>query len=208
MRSTNTVAAPARTLREEAGELAGMTGSWMDSFELNKIAGGLLAAVLLAMIIGKVSGMVVHPVPPAKPVFAAVEEAAAPAAAGGAAPAALEPVSPLLAQANAANGQAAFNKKCATCHTANQGGANKVGPNLFGVVAGKKAHLDNFTYSKALTEKGGNWEYEDMNAFIAKPAAFIKGTKMAFAGVGSVQERADIIAWLRTQHPSPPPLPQ
>jgi cytochrome c len=179
----------------------------MDSFELNKIAGGLIAACLLAMIIGKVSGMVVHPVAPAKPVFEAVEEAAAPAGAGGAAPAALEPVSPLLANANPANGEAAFTKKCATCHTANQGGANKVGPNLFSVVAGKKAHLDNFTYSKAMAEKGGNWEYEDLNAFLAKPSAFIKGTKMAFAGVGNAKERADIIAWLRTQHASPPPLP-
>jgi cytochrome c len=208
MRSTNTAAAPARTLREEAGELAGMTGSWMDSFELNKIAGGLLAAVLLAMIIGKVSGMVVHPVPPAKPVFEAVEEAAAPAGGPAAAPVALEPIAPLLAKANVAAGEAAFGKKCATCHTTTQGGANKVGPNQFGVVGSKKAHQANFPYSKALVEKGGNWEYEDLNTFIAKPAAFIKGTKMAFAGVSSAQERADIIAWLRTQHPSPPPLPQ
>lgn len=181
----------------------------MDSFELNKIAGGLIAACLLAMIIGKVSGMVVHPTMPGKPVFEAVDEAAAPAAGGpAAAPAALEPIAPLLAKANAAAGEAAFGKKCATCHTANQGGANKVGPNLFSVVAGKMAHLNNFTYSKALAEKGGQWDYEALNAFIAKPAAFIKGTKMAFAGVGNAQERADIIAWLRTQHSSPPPLPQ
>jgi cytochrome c len=179
----------------------------MDSFELNKIAGGLIGAVLLAMVIGKVASGLVHPVPPAKPVFEAVEEAAAPAGAPGAAPAVLEPIAPLLAKANPAAGEAAFNKKCATCHTANQGGANKVGPNLFGVVAGKKAHLSNFPYSKPMTEKGGNWEYEEMNAFIAKPAAFLKGTKMAFAGVSGAQERADIIAWLRTQHPSPPPLP-
>jgi cytochrome c len=178
----------------------------MDSFELNKIAGGVIAACLLAMIIGKVSSMVVHPVAPAKPVFEAVEEVAAPAA-GGAAPVALEPISPLLATANPANGEAAFNKKCATCHTTAQGGANKVGPNLFSVVAAEKAHQESFTYSKALAEKGGNWEYEDLNAFIAKPAAFVKGTKMAFAGVGNAQERADIIAWLRTQHASPPPLP-
>jgi cytochrome c len=180
----------------------------MDSFELNKIAGGLIGAVLLAMVIGKVASGLVHPVPPAKPVFEAVEEAAAPAGAAGAAPAVLEPIAPLLAAANPGAGEAAFNKKCATCHTTAQGGANKVGPNLFSVVAGKKAHLNNFTYSKALAEKGGNWEYEDLNAFLAKPSAFIKGTKMAFAGIGNAKERADIIAWLRTQHSSPPPLPQ
>jgi|CXWL01.1.fsa_nt_gi cytochrome c len=180
----------------------------MDSFELNKIAGGLIAACLLAMIIGKVSGMVVHPTKPAKPVFEAVDEAAAPAGGPAAAPAALEPIAPLLAKANVAAGEAAFGKKCATCHTTTQGGANKVGPNQFGVVGGKKAHLDNFPYSKAMVEKGGEWDYESLNAFIAKPAAFIKGTKMAFAGVGNAQERADIIAWLRTQHSSPPPLPQ
>ncbi|MGE0151159.1 MAG: cytochrome c family protein [Reyranellaceae bacterium] len=180
----------------------------MDSFELNKFAGGLIAACLLAMVIGKVSSMLVHPVPPAKPVFEAVDEAAAPAGGPAAAPAALEPIAPLLASANTGNGEAAFNKRCATCHTANQGGANKVGPNLFSVVGGKKAHLDGFSYSKALTEKEGPWDYEALNAFIAKPAAYIRGTKMAFAGVGNMQERADIIAWLRTQHSSPPPLPQ
>lgn len=181
----------------------------MDSFELNKIAGGLIAAVLLAMVIGKVSGAIVHPVPPAKPVFEAVEEAAAPAAGGGAAaPAAIEPIAPLLAKANPAAGEAAFGKKCATCHTANQGGVNKVGPNLYGILGAKKAHLDGFAYSKAMQEKGGNWDYEEINHFIIKPAAFIKGTKMAFAGVGNAQERADIIAWLRTQNANPPPLPQ
>lgn len=180
----------------------------MDSFELNKIFGGLIAACLLAMVIGKVSGMVVHPTAPAKPVFEAVDEASAPAAAGAPAPAALEPIAPLLASANPANGEAAFGKRCATCHTANQGGANKVGPNLFGVVGGKTAHLDTFTYSKAMADKHAEWDYESLNAFIHKPAAFIKGTKMAFAGVGNAQERADIIAWLRTQHSSPPPLPQ
>ncbi len=180
----------------------------MDSFELNKIAGGLIAACLLAMIIGKVSSMVVHPIAPAKPVFEAVDEASAPAAAGGAAPAALDPIAPLLADANLANGETAFNRRCATCHTANDGGANKVGPNLFGVVAGKMAHLNNFTYSKVLAEKGGEWDYESLNAFIHRPAGFLRGTKMAFAGVGNAQERADIIAWLRTQHSNPPPLPQ
>ena len=121
-----------------------------------------------------------------------------PAGAGGAAPAALEPIAPLLAGANPGAGEAAFNKKCATCHTANQGGANKVGPNLFSVVAGKKAHLDNFTYSKALAEKGGNWEYEDLNAFLAKPAGYLKGTKMAFAGIRDELDRKDLIAYLKT----------
>jgi len=181
----------------------------MDSFELNKIAGGLIAAALLAMVIGKVSGMLVHSAPPAKPVFAAVDEAAAPAAGGAAAPAqAIEPIAPLLAKANPANGEAAFGKRCATCHTANQGGPNKVGPNLYGIIGAKKAHLDNFTYSKAMAEKGGEWTYEDINHFIVKPSAFVKGTKMAFAGLGNAQERADIIAWLRTQNANPPPLPQ
>ncbi len=180
----------------------------MDSFELNKIAGAVIGAALLAMVVGKVAGGIVHPTAPAKPVFEAVEEAAAPAAGGAAQPAELEPIAPLMAQANAANGEAAFNKRCATCHTIDQGGANKVGPNLYGIVGAKKAHLDSFSYSKAMQEKEGQWDYEAINKFIHKPSAYVKGTKMAFAGLGNANERADIIAFLRSKNDNPPPLPQ
>lgn len=193
--------------RQDPMQAAGMTGNSMDSFELNKIAGAVIGACLLAMVVGKISGGIVHPTAPAKPVFEAADEAPATATAA-AAPVALEPIAPLLAKANLANGEAAFNKRCATCHTANDGGANKVGPNLWGVVGGELAHLEGFSYSKAMQEKGGKWDYEALNAFLHKPQAYVKGTKMAFAGLSNDNERADIIAWLRAQDPSPEPLPQ
>lgn len=180
----------------------------MDSFELNKIAGGILAAGLFMMVIGKIAHGLVEVEPPSKPVFAAVD-----AASGGetatapAADAKPEPVGPLLAKADAKAGEAAFNKRCSTCHTAAKGGANKTGPDLWNIVGRARASHEGFTYSSAMQAKGGNWDYETINEFITKPQGFVKGTKMAFAGLGNAKERADIIAFLRTQNDSPPPLP-
>lgn len=182
----------------------------MDSFELNKIAGGLLAAALFMMVVGKVAHGLVDAEPPHKPVFAAVEpssgqDAGAPA---GGADVKLEPISPMLAKADPKAGEAAFVKRCGTCHVAVKGGANKTGPDLWNIVGRARAAHAGFTYSSALQAKAGNWDYESINEFIFKPQAFAKGTKMAFAGLGNAKERADIIAYLRGQNDSPPPLPQ
>jgi cytochrome c len=165
----------------------------MDSFEFNKIAGAVLGACLGAMVIGKVSNALVHPAIPEKPHIPVTEEAAA-TAPTEAAPA----KAPAATGTDAEAGKAAFQKRCATCHTFEQGGPNKVGPNLFGIVGNKKAHLEGFSYSSAMTKKEGNWTEEDLNEFLFKPASFVKGTKMAFAGVPNDKERGDIIAFLKT----------
>lgn len=118
----------------------------------------------------------------------------------------IEPIAPLLASADLAAGEKAF-KRCATCHTFEKDGVNKVGPNLFNVVGGGKGTISGFAYSDALTEMGGDWSYEDLNAFLAKPKDFLAGTKMTFAGVKKAQDRANIIAFLRQYSDTPFPMP-
>jgi cytochrome c len=98
-------------------------------------------------------------------------------------------------------------KQCFTCHTIDKGGANKVGPNQWDIVGRKIASHAGFSYSSALQAKGGEWTYEDLNHMIFKPAAFVKGTKMAFVGIPKEQERADVIAYMRSMSDSPKPLP-
>ena len=179
----------------------------MDSFELNKFAGAILGVLLFAMSIHLLSGVLFSPRKPTIPGYdlpAPAEETAA--AAGGAAQAPAEPLPVLLAKADVGKGQASF-KKCAACHTAEQGGANKVGPNLYGVLGAPKARVAGFNYSGPLKAKGGDWSYDELNAFIQNPKAHIPGTIMAFAGIPQAGERADLLAYLRTLNPSPPPLP-
>jgi cytochrome c len=178
----------------------------MDSYELNKFAGGILGVLLFAMSIHLLSGVIYSPRKPAIPGYdlpAPQEEAAA---AGAAPQAQAEPLPVLLAKADVGKGQASF-KKCAACHTAEQGGPNKVGPNLYGVVGAPKARVAGFNYSGPLKAKGGDWSYDELNAFITNPKAHIPGTIMAFAGIPQAGERADLLAYLRTLHASPPPLP-
>ena len=128
------------------------------------------------------------------------------AAASPAGPVDLGNAIPLLASANVEVGQKAF-KKCETCHTAVQGGANKVGPNLWNVVDRDKAAATGFSYSPALAGADGTWTYQDLDKFLASPKDFVKGNKMTFVGVRKPDERAAVIAYLRTLSPSPKPLP-
>jgi len=172
----------------------------------NTMAGCFLASALFAMVLGKVSNALVHPHMLAKPAIAVSEEAAAPAA--GAPAAELAPIGPKLKDANVEKGKALYVQQCLTCHTIDKGGANKVGPNQWAVVGRKKASHEGFSYSSALQAKGGDWSYEDINHMIFKPQAYVRGTKMAFAGLAKEQDRADLIAYLRTMHDEPlPPLP-
>ena len=171
----------------------------------NTVAGCVLASALFAMVVGKVSNAVVHPHKLDKPAIAVVDEAPTSVAAAPAAE--LAPIGPKLAGANVEAGKAIFMKQCLTCHTVDKSGANKVGPNLWDIVGRKKASHEGFSYSSALQAKGGEWTYEDINKLLFKPSAYVKGTKMAFAGLLKEQDRADLEAYLRSLSDSPKPLP-
>ncbi len=112
----------------------------------------------------------------------------------------------LLAAADPASGEKAYSK-CRSCHTIDEGGPNRVGPNLYNVVGAAKAHLSGFNYSSALAGLGGTWTYENLDAFLADPRGYAPGTKMSFAGIRSAEERAALILYLRQNTASPPPLP-
>jgi cytochrome c len=116
------------------------------------------------------------------------------------------PLPELLAKADPAKGEASA-KKCQACHDFSKGGPNKVGPNLWGVVGRPVASHEGFNYSAALKAKGGNWTYEDINHFITNPKNYVPGTLMAFAGDPNPEDRANILAYLRTLSDSPVPFP-
>lgn len=180
----------------------------MDSFQLNKLAGAFLGTVFIVMSIGIISDTLFDSPAPEKPgyVIEAVEASAGEAA--GAAPAAAEPVAPLLASADAAAGATIF-KKCVACHSGDKGGANKVGPNLWGIVNRPIGSHEGFGYSAAMKafSSNGAWDYEKIASFVTAPKAYVKGTAMGFAGLKKPEERANLIAYLRTLADTPAPLP-
>ncbi len=170
----------------------------MDSFELNKIAGAGLGSALVVMGLKMMAGIAVSPVKPKIPGYdlPGAEVAAAPAA--GPAAEADKPIAERMQVADAGRGERAVGA-CKACHSFENGGANKVGPNLWKVVDGPKGHIDGFAYSAALKErkaKGENWGTEQLDAFLKKPSAYLAGTSMSYAGVARADQRADIIAYL------------
>ncbi|MFH5925532.1 c-type cytochrome [Roseomonas xinghualingensis] len=175
------------------------------SLEGNKAFAAVLTAGISFMVAGLIGGLVVHPHRLDKP---AIETGGVVASAAPAAPAALDPIGPLLANANVENGRTVATRACAACHTFTEGGRNAVGPNLYDVVGGPHAHREDFNYSpamKALHDK--KWGYEELNAFLNRPAAAVPGTRMAYAGLSQAQQRADVIAYLRSLSANPQPLP-
>ena len=179
----------------------------MDSFEINKILGAVLATCIVLLVTNFTASALFAAKPPEKPGFAiaAKEEGHGGKEAAKAEPS--EPIEKLLQTASAEKGQAAA-KVCQTCHTFEKNGPNRVGPNLYGVVGDHKGEGRNgFNFSAAMKGKGGTWTYEDLNAFIANPKAFVPGTAMGFAGIPKDSERADVIAYLRSLSDNPAPLP-
>lgn len=177
----------------------------MDSMEVNKAFAAVLTAGIAFMISGVIGGIVIHPERPHESAIQIGEVAASQATqAPAAAPAALEPITPLLASANVQNGEALSRRLCASCHSFNEGGRNGVGPNLYGVIGATHGHVQGFNYSAALKGKPGPWTYEDMSAWLANPRTYAPGTRMAFAGISNAQQRADVIAYLRSISPNAP----
>jgi len=177
------------------------------SLEGNKLAAAILTAGIIGVGSAVLSDLLYRPHVPkerAYPVAASGRPTAAAAEKAAAAP--VEPIAVRLAAADVERGKAAA-KKCASCHTFDKGGKNGVGPNLWNVVMAAKGHAEGFAYSQALRGTGGQWTYEALDAFLANPKAYAPGTKMSFAGISRPDERADLIAYLRTLADEPAPLP-
>lgn len=178
----------------------------MDSFEFNKIAGAVLFAALVISGTKTAADIIFTSQAPEKPGFviaSATETGGEPAAAKA------EPaisLAELLKNADAGAGERVA-RKCVACHSFEKDGANKAGPHLFDIVGRPLGAVGGFAYSSALKQKGGDWAYESLDAFIAKPKDYLPGTKMAFAGIRKPEQRADLIAYLRSLSESPKPLP-
>ena len=166
----------------------------------NTIAGWALAAGIVALGLSAVSSRIFHADKPERPeemgypIEGVVEEGAEDAG---------PDLGTLLAAADPAAGEAVF-AKCVSCHTIEQGGANGIGPNIFGIVGkpiGK--HVAGFAYSSALADHGGDWTYENLDAWLESPRGFAPGTKMSFAGLGSAEDRANVIAYLHANGGGP-----
>jgi len=110
----------------------------------------------------------------------------------------------LFASASATDGEKVF-KKCAACHSITKGGANKIGPALWGVLGRKAGSLSDYKYSKGMIAYGKQWSFEEMNGFLTKPKEWIKGTKMSYAGLKNAKDRAALILYMNENTDSPLP---
>ena len=111
----------------------------------------------------------------------------------------------LFASTSAAEGAKVF-KKCAACHSITEGGGNKIGPSLWGVLGRSAGSIPDYKYSKAMVTHSKNWSFEEMNGFLIKPKDWIKGTKMSFAGLKKAKDRAAVILYMNENTNSPLPL--
>ena len=180
----------------------------MDSWEWNKIAGAVLGTLLFVLVIRFVALAIYDTPLPNKPGYPV--DFPAEAQGPGAAPVAqAEPMPDFgteLAKADATHGQA-VSTRCEQCHDLSQGGPNKIGPNLWGVVGRPRGSHPGFSYSSAMSANHEPWTYDKLFTFLKAPGAYVPGTKMSFAGLRSAQDRIDLLAYLRTQSDNPAPIP-
>jgi len=181
----------------------------MDSFEVNKIIGAVLSALLLIVASKTMLSIVYHEHKPEKPGWALPITEVAPTG-GPEKPAEAfdaKQVLALLPKASADGGKDTF-KRCLQCHTPEKGGPNRVGPNLWGIVGRHSGTHAGFPYSEAMKSHNADWTWDQLANYLHDPKAAVPGNKMAFAGIKDNAELADVLAYLRTLSDSPPPLPQ
>lgn len=178
----------------------------MDELRLNKVAAGFLLAILLAMAGYKLSEVLVPHQQLAQNAYPIEVPETSAVAVADAAPKGPEPILALLVNADLAAGEK-LSKKCSACHVFTKGGANKTGPALWNIVNADKGAIAGFGYSNALAETEGVWDYTSLNGFLWKPKAYLAGTKMNFAGLKKPQDRANMIAYLRSMADAPAALP-
>ena len=181
----------------------------MDSFEINKIIASVLLVALLIIGISKISNIIFK----VDKLDSSAYKVELPD--DGAKQISEEntmksddkvDISALMALGDIAHGEKVF-KKCSACHSIEAGGGNKIGPALYNVVGRKIAAVEDYKYSKALVEYKKNWSFEELNGFLIKPQKWIKGTKMAYAGLRKEKDRASVILYLNKYSDNPLPLP-
>ena len=179
----------------------------MDSFEINKIVAAVLMVALLVIGIGKLSDVIFHVEKPETPGYSIeVETVTTVSTSSSKTDEEGIDLAALMAMGDIAHGEKIF-KKCAACHSIIKGGKNAIGPALYNVVGRKVGALEDYKYSKALTAYDKNWTFEELNGFLIKPAKWIKGTKMAYAGLRKESDRASVIKYLNENSDNPRPLP-
>jgi cytochrome c len=167
----------------------------MQGLEFNKIAAAILTAGIVAMLAGFIARELVRPEALKQNAYQVAGSEAPAAASSGEQQAGPEPIAPLMASADPKAG-AEIAKKCTQCHTFEKGGPNRVGPNLFGVAGEPIGQGKGYSFSSALSGKGGTWSDDTLNLWLWKPQSFARGTKMTFAGLPKAKDRADIVAYL------------
>ena len=179
----------------------------MDSFEINKIIAAVLMVALLLIGIGKISNIVFHVEKPKTQGYSVeVEQVADNSSSTNDVSEEKVDIVALMSLGDAQSGEKIF-KKCAACHSIVKGGKNKIGPALYNVVDRKVGGVDDYKYSKALEGYERAWTFEELNGFLLKPAKWIKGTKMAYAGLRKEKDRASVIKYLNQNSDNPLPLP-
>ena len=176
----------------------------MDSFEINKIVTALLVVFLVVFGIGKISDMIFQVEKPNTSAYK-VEFAETDKTKGSSSVQAVD-IAALLALGSVEHGQKVF-KKCSACHSIKKGGRNNIGPALYNVLGRNMGALEDYKYSKALIAFGKDWTFDEMNNFLIKPTSYIKGTKMAFAGLKKEKDRASVILYMNANSDSPLDLP-
>ena len=177
----------------------------MDGFELNKIIAAILATVVVVFGINKVTDIIFSPDKPQQSAYKVekIEPALTTVSSTGEAAVG---INELLAMGTIEHGEKVF-KRCSACHMIAAGGKNMIGPNLWSILGKKTGVASGYKYSKALAAYGKEWSFEEMNGFLIKPSAHIKGTKMAFAGLKKEKDRASVILYMNSKSDKPLPTP-
>ena len=180
----------------------------MDSFEINKIVAAILLVALLVIGIGKLSNMIFFVENPKTPGYVVEVEQVSTVSTETTSDTVEEKIdiAALMALGDITAGEKVF-KKCAACHSIVKGGKNNIGPALYNVVGRQVGSINDYKYSKALSDYGKAWTIEELNGYLIKPAKWIKGTKMAFAGLKKEKDRASVIKYLNQNSDNPLPLP-
>ena len=177
----------------------------MDGFEINKLIAAIIFTVLVVFGIDKITDLIFHIEKPSEAAYKieapAVKTASAESSSSGSVD-----IKALLALGTIEHGQKVF-KKCSACHVVAKGGKNKIGPVLYGILGKQSASVSDYKYSKALIAHGKVWSFTEMNSYLIKPQAHIKGTKMAFAGLKKEKDRASVILYMNSKSDNPLPKP-